>query len=170
MGDEEYKTNVDGEGVFKRQLDDDDQAEAGEKGKTRVGRRREYDLTETPSRGTRIISDEKPDSEAREGLFAWLVATEGEHKGKFFQLFNGTNLVGRKDECHIQLSNQFVSGLHCVIRAKEGIYHIWDLGSVNGTKLNDEALTSAQELKDEDRILIGKDKFVFKRVDLAKDK
>jgi len=121
-----------------------------------------------PKRGTRIIQAEGKSGLDEEGLFSWLVAVEGDYRGKLFQIFAGQNLIGRAERCHIRLKDDFVSELHAVIKVETDKYIIWDLGSANGTQVNGEALTSARELKDGDRIVIGKQKFVFKRVEPEK--
>jgi hypothetical protein len=119
---------------------------------------------------TRVI--EETASEARIApLFAWLVIYEGEAKGKMFQVFSGQNLIGRGANCQVNLEDDYVSELHAVVREKEGEYLAWDLGSANGTKLNDKGLVGSQELSDDDRIRVGNTTLVFKCIKgIEKDK
>ena len=45
-------------------------------------------------------------------------------------------LVGRRSSCDIKLDFQNVSSHHCEFELKEGYWHIRDLGSSNGIKVN----------------------------------
>lgn len=117
----------------------------------------------SPADETRVISRERQDADTGE-LFAWIVAVEGNYKGKMFRLFDGQNLIGRGDESHIQINDRHVSEMHAAVRHKDGAYLLWDLGSTNGTKVNGVEVTAALELNDGDRIEIGKQVLVFKKV------
>jgi hypothetical protein len=101
---------------------------------------------------------------AGEPTFAWLVIVEGDGRGIKLDIFKDQNIIGRGEECHIRLDDSFVSELHAIVAEKDGVFHIWDLGSKNGTKLNGEPLRGSSELKDGDVIEIGKTKLVFKKV------
>lgn len=71
------------------------------------------------------------------------------------------NLVGRGEEATIRLSDAGVSRQHATIR-REGV-HYWlvDLGSANGSYVNDVALTTARVLRDGDRLQFGSAIFLF---------
>ena len=45
-------------------------------------------------------------------------------------------LVGRRSQCDICLRFKNVSSHHCELELKDGYWHIRDLGSANGTKVN----------------------------------
>lgn len=45
-------------------------------------------------------------------------------------------LVGRRSQCDICLRFKSVSSHHCELELREGYWHIRDLGSSNGTKVN----------------------------------
>ena len=51
-------------------------------------------------------------------------------------------LVGRRSSCDIKLDFQNVSSHHCEFELKEGYWHIRDLGSSNGIKVNGERCAS----------------------------
>ncbi len=57
-----------------------------------------------------------------------------------------------------------VSRRHVRISERLGRFFAQDLGSSNGTQVNDEALTDEQELRTGDRISLGDVEFVFKEV------
>ncbi len=64
--------------------------------------------------------------------------------------------VGRKPGNTIVLEDDLkVSRHHCAISPEDGNYIIRDVGSSNGTYLNNERLTQPQTLRDGDVIEIG---------------
>ncbi|HSJ04934.1 MAG: adenylate/guanylate cyclase domain-containing protein [Verrucomicrobium sp.] len=71
------------------------------------------------------------------------------------------NLIGRSEEATIRLNDAGVSRQHATIR-REGV-HYWlvDLGSANGSYVNEVALTTARVLRDGDRLQIGGAVFMF---------
>lgn len=75
------------------------------------------------------------------------------------------NLVGRGEEATVRLADTGVSRQHATIR-REGT-HFWlvDLGSANGSFVNDMALTTARVLKDGDRLQFGGSIFRFDQED-----
>jgi pSer/pThr/pTyr-binding forkhead associated (FHA) protein len=52
-------------------------------------------------------------------------------------------LVGRKDDCDIQLDHKSVSKQHCVIVKTDGLLLLRDLGSTNGTRVNGQRVRRA---------------------------
>jgi len=101
--------------------------------------------------------------ETPEAAFAWLVAVEGDAKGKTFNLAKGQNLIGRHPECSIRFHSPFISNFHAVVRIKEGVAKVWDLGGDNGTSVNGNQIT-AVELNDGDRIELPGQVLVYKKV------
>jgi pSer/pThr/pTyr-binding forkhead associated (FHA) protein len=65
-------------------------------------------------------------------------------------------VIGRADDCHLQLPSRFVSRHHCelIVDERDHLVRIRDLGSQNGTFVN-EALVDECELKDGDRLRVG---------------
>jgi adenylate cyclase len=74
-------------------------------------------------------------------------------------------LIGRSNEATIRLNEGSVSRQHATIR-REGV-HYWlvDLGSANGTYVNDMALTTTRVLRDGDRVQFGSNVFLFLQED-----
>lgn len=68
--------------------------------------------------------------------------------------------IGRTPDNHLQVDNLAVSSHHAMIRLEEGGYVIEDMGSTNGTFINNHRVTR-QALKDGDEILVGKHIVVF---------
>lgn len=83
---------------------------------------------------------------------AFLMATKGEMVGRVFPLKHNTIVVGRGAECDIQLSDASVSTRHTRLLSRPHGYDVEDLGSTNGTFVDDHAvtrgtLTSGQRLR-----------------------
>jgi hypothetical protein len=116
-----------------------------------------------PSDHTQVYRPPQP-VEAAPVSFAWLVAVEGDAKGKTFNLFEGQNLIGRHAECTLRFHNPHISTFHATLRLKDGGAKLWDLGSTNGTRLNGAEVTAAVELKDGDRLELPDQVLVFKKV------
>ena len=49
-----------------------------------------------------------------------------------------TMTVGRRSTCDIRLDFQNVSGLHCELSFRNGVWHVRDMGSTNGIKVDGE--------------------------------
>jgi hypothetical protein len=83
----------------------------------------------------------------------------GHETGIAYDLMDGATL-GRGD-VEIQLDDPFASSLHARITREGHVAVIEDLGSTNGTYLNEEPLTGPQPLHDGDRIRIGDCEFSY---------
>lgn len=71
------------------------------------------------------------------------------------------NLIGRGDEATIKIDDAGVSRQHATIRREGGHFWLVDLGSANGTYVNDTALTTARVLRDGDRVQFGANLMLF---------
>jgi hypothetical protein len=83
----------------------------------------------------------------------------GHESGVAYDLSDGATL-GRGD-VEIQLEDPFASSRHARISRQGHVVVIEDLGSTNGTYLNEEALTGPQPLHSGDRIRIGDSEFSY---------
>ncbi len=68
--------------------------------------------------------------------------------------------IGRKPDNDLVIDNPAVSGHHARVVKEEGGFFIEDLGSTNGTFLND-AKVQKQKLKNTDRVSVGKHSLIF---------
>jgi len=73
--------------------------------------------------------------------------------------------IGRNDSNDIVIDNLAVSASHARIESVSASFIIKDLGSTNGTFVN-EKLVSAHGLRNNDVILVGKHTLIFDRSDL----
>ncbi len=83
----------------------------------------------------------------------------GHEAGISYELDNNVTL-GRGD-VEIRLDDPFASSRHARISRQGPVVVIEDLGSTNGTYLNDELLTGPQPLHSGDRIRIGDSEFSY---------
>lgn len=83
----------------------------------------------------------------------------GHRSGIAYDLMDGATL-GRGD-VEIQLDDPFASSRHARITREGHVVVIEDLGSTNGTYLNEDPLTGPQPLHDGDRIRIGDSEFSY---------
>jgi FHA domain len=70
-------------------------------------------------------------------------------------------VLGRGDQAEIRLDDPFASSRHARLVRQGGILVIEDLGSTNGTYLNEELLSGPQPLHQGDRVRIGDSEFMF---------
>jgi len=63
--------------------------------------------------------------------------------------------IGKGPQNDIILSDASVSGVHAMISFEDGVYKIRDLGSRNGTLLNDERITEPRAIRHGDLIKMG---------------
>jgi FHA domain len=83
----------------------------------------------------------------------------GHESGIAYDLMSGATL-GRGD-VEIRLDDPFASSRHARISRQGHVLVIEDLGSTNGTYLNEEPLTGPQPLHHGDRIRIGDSEFSY---------
>jgi hypothetical protein len=83
----------------------------------------------------------------------------GHESGVAYDLVDGATL-GRGD-VEIQLDDPFASSRHAQITREGQVVVIEDLGSTNGTYLNEQPLNGPQPLHDGDRIRIGDSEFSY---------
>ncbi|MBQ9021225.1 MAG: DUF3662 domain-containing protein [Eggerthellaceae bacterium] len=78
-----------------------------------------------------------------------------------FDLVGGRLILGRSNSCDISIDDISASRSHAELRLEpQGVWVLTDLGSTNGTKVNDEKITSTS-LKAGDRISIGTTDLLF---------
>jgi hypothetical protein len=90
----------------------------------------------------------------------WLVPLDGPQSGELFQL-RGRTIVGTAPDCDVVMREQSISGRHAEFTSTAGGFRVNDLGSTNGTYVNDKRVT-ASELIDNDSVRLGRVNFKFK--------
>ena len=82
--------------------------------------------------------------------------------GSAYSLAEGA-VLGRGDQADIRLEDTFASSQHAKVALHGDVMVVEDLGSTNGTYLNEEPLRGPQPLHPGDRIRIGDSSFTFER-------
>lgn len=80
----------------------------------------------------------------------------GKHEGKAIPLAVGKFLVGRERDCHLRPNSEMISRHHCVFTTDDYTVRLRDLGSTNGTIVNDQPIRGEVVLNAGDVIKIGK--------------
>ncbi len=94
-------------------------------------------------------------------MTATLVAFTDKGKRRQINLNEGITLVGRRPECDIRVPVMQVSRKHCNIVNRDGKVIIQDLGSSNGTYLNQKRIEQQAEIAPGDIVAIGPIQFVL---------
>ena len=84
----------------------------------------------------------------------------GHEPGMIYDL-DGDIVLGRGDRAEIRLEDPFASARHARVYEQGNIVVIEDLGSTNGTYLNEELLETSRPLHPGDRVRIGDSEFAF---------
>jgi hypothetical protein len=84
----------------------------------------------------------------------------GHDPGMIYDL-DGDVVLGRGDEAEIRLQDPFASSRHARVYEQGGILVVEDLGSTNGTYLNEELLDGPRPLHPGDRVRIGDSEMTF---------
>jgi signal transduction histidine kinase len=96
------------------------------------------------------------------------VISQGADQGKRFEFTSGPVPMGRDNSNAVQLHDNEVSRRHAELRLNPNGYQIVDLGSANGTYVNDHAVDRT-ELHSGDRVQLGQTVMLFQEVsDAAK--
>ena len=88
-------------------------------------------------------------------MIGWLVPLAGAQRGELYTLGSQTTIGTDSAACNLVLGQgQFVSSKHAEIKVEAGAWMIKDIGSTNGTYVNDKRVEK-QELVDNDLVKFG---------------
>lgn len=91
---------------------------------------------------------------------ACLVIIHGPRLGQCIDVHDVPVVIGRSAGADFQVEHSSVSRLHCSVWHEQARFYVRDLGSTNGTSLNERPVTHA-ELAEGDRIGVGETVFKF---------
>jgi len=111
-------------------------------------------VTSSRSDGDTVDTD---DAGGRTVVRFWL-----EYQGHSLELRSGAVTIGRSSSCHIVLDDGLVSRRHAQLLTTPKSVAIEDFGSVNGVYVNGERISGQRNLRDGDRIQVGKQDFVLR--------
>jgi hypothetical protein len=87
-------------------------------------------------------------------VIGWLVPLQGGQRGELFTLGAATLIGTDPATCNLVLTDKFMSSKHAEIKVEAGLWMLKDLGSTNGTYVNDKRVDK-QELVDNDFVKFG---------------
>ena len=116
-------------------------------------------LVEDPAAGQPGEQAEASRPDARDGE---LILLEEGRPSKAFRLSKERVIIGRLAESDIVLDDPGASRRHAEVRRQDGEFVIADLGSTNGTMVN-ESTVGERTLEEGDRITIGRTVLEFRR-------
>lgn len=90
-----------------------------------------------------------------------LVYLGGKQGGKEVEISQSTLVIGRDKSCDITIQGKTISSKHAQVEVENGIFSIKDLGSTNGTIVNNTKTQNAP-LSHGDEIIIGTQHFIFR--------
>ena len=91
---------------------------------------------------------------------ATLRVLNGSLEGQEIELIPDPQTVGRGSSCNIKIGDAGVSSKHAKIWCEDGVFFVMDLGSTNGTFVNDRDV-DREQLQDGDTITFGMTKAQF---------
>jgi len=90
-----------------------------------------------------------------------LVVIYGTDLGRKYDLDQKTTVIGRSSTCDILVDQDSISRNHAKITIEDGKATIEDMGSTNGTFVNDESVANGLQLRNGDLIKIGRTIFKY---------
>jgi pSer/pThr/pTyr-binding forkhead associated (FHA) protein len=103
-----------------------------------------------------------PPGRRRKGAGHLVIVAPAEQKGRSFEL-NGELTVGRAAGCQVALEDNYVSQLHARVFTRDGTVWVEDLGSTNGTYVNDRRVSSPLAVRRGDQLKVGSTVLEVKR-------
>lgn len=93
-------------------------------------------------------------------LLGWLVPLDGAQRGELYTLAP-VSQIGTDAACTVVLQDAYMSSHHAEVKAEGGVWVLRDLGSTNGTFVNDQRIDQ-RELVDNDVVKFGQCSAKFK--------
>lgn len=90
-----------------------------------------------------------------------LTVAGGPMRGARFTLRSGLLVIGRATTVDIVVDDPHLSRRHAVVRVEGGVVTLNDLGSTNGTWINDRRIDGVEALTDGDVIRVGRTELRF---------
>jgi hypothetical protein len=90
-----------------------------------------------------------------------LVRTDDKRAGSF--RLRESMQIGRAEKCEINPRDDYLSQFHARIFPRDGAWFVEDMGSTNGTFLNDHKVTGPLEIHSGDDVRLGRTVLQFRR-------
>jgi two-component system cell cycle response regulator len=85
-----------------------------------------------------------------------LIVIYGQEMGRRVRVTTEPLVIGRSPKCDIQVDQESVSRNHCRIRFEGGEFLVRDMGSTNGTYVNDDLVQEDGRLRHGDQLKVGR--------------
>ncbi len=94
---------------------------------------------------------------------ASLVVVEGDSKGRVYPLIKTISTIGRGRNADVSITSSSISQQHARIELRSAHHYLVDLGSTNGTSLNDTILApnEPRQLEEGDSISIADQSLIY---------
>jgi CheY-like chemotaxis protein len=92
-----------------------------------------------------------------------ILASPGGNQGKI-TVPDFPYTIGRRRDCNLHISDRCVTRLHCRLSLRDGQVWVEDLGSLNGTFVNEDRVEAPRPLSDDDRLRVA---FIVFKVQLS---
>jgi len=86
----------------------------------------------------------------------YLIVIYGPEMGRRVRVATEPLIIGRSPKCEIPIDQESVSRNHCRIRFEAGEFLVRDLGSTNGTYVNDDLVHEEGRLRHGDQLKVGR--------------
>jgi hypothetical protein len=114
-----------------------------------------------PADATGLYSASSPGADVAHRSPQLVVERAPGHEAGMIYDVDGDLVLGRGEQAEIRLEDPFASSRHARIFEQGNAVVIEDLGSTNGTYLNEEVLQTPRPLHPGDRVRIGDSEFTF---------
>ena len=113
-------------------------------------------VVKTPAPAAAAAAPRTPAPKRSRGAARKLVVTEGALAGTTIKLGDGPVTLGRADDSTLVLTDDYASSRHARLVPSEGVWLVEDLGSTNGTYLNNAKVARPTQVPVGAPIRIGK--------------
>ncbi len=120
-----------------------------------------YEWRSMPGHETRVTTIRKLKDQIKLSGESCLVQIHGPELGKKFVIEGDELSIGRDEKNTIVIDMDNVSRRHATVTVREGKFFVNDLGSTNGTYLNDDEIHEEQPLRSGDLVKVGGAIFKF---------
>ena len=86
----------------------------------------------------------------------WLLIRSGEQTGRIVEVTGERFVIGRDEDCDLKLPDEKISRKHAsLVRHPDGRVVVQDLGSTNGTFIDEQRITQPTEVRGDEQLRVG---------------
>ena len=92
----------------------------------------------------------------------WLLIRTGEQTGRIVEVTGERFVIGRDEDCDLKLPDEKISRKHAsLVRHPDGRVVVQDLGSTNGTFIDEQRITQPTEVRGDEQLRVGDTQMVI---------